>query len=170
VNAEQAKRTALDRFAAQGPGHANCAQTVFLFALLLLSEEEESEEQDVLTLAKYMGGGMAGAGETCGALTGCALALGARDSAWARASIAAPDDSPDRLRAIIRDFVRTFGTCRCRELTGYDLSTPEGFQAFKASEASSRCPEYVGWVCDRLVPLLERSSETSPSNEPGGLS
>jgi C_GCAxxG_C_C family probable redox protein len=157
VNPAQAKADALARFGAEGAEHANCAQTVLLFGLRLLEEEDE-----LLLVAKYLGGGLSGAGETCGALTGCALALGARDRAWIRLGLTPPEDSPDELRRILRDFTQTFGTCRCRDLTGFDLSTPEGFQEFKKSEASARCPEYVGWVCDRLTPLFERPAASSP--------
>lgn len=158
MNPAQAKEDALARFAAEGAAHANCAQTVLLFGLRLLDETEE-----LLLIAKYLGGGLSGAGETCGALTGCALALGARDQVWLQLGLTPPEDSPHELRSILRDFVQTFGACRCRDLTGFDLSTPEGFQEFKKSEASSRCPVYVGWVCDRLTSLLERPATCSPT-------
>ena len=120
VSAEAAKAEALARFEDQGPAHINCAQAVLCFALRLADEDD-----DLLTIAKYMGGGVAGMGEICGALSGTALALGARDRALVEQGTADPPSAADALRAILRDFGDAYGTCRCRDLTGYDLSDPE---------------------------------------------
>ena len=54
----------------------------------------------------------------------------------------------------MRDFAGEFGTRRCADLTGHDLSTPEGRELFMKSEIREKCALYVGWVCDRLAPLL----------------
>jgi hypothetical protein len=59
------------------------------------------------------------------------------------------------LQTSMRDFAEEFSACRCRDLTGFDVSTPEGFQAFKASGAPERCKDYVGWMIDEIAPLLE---------------
>jgi C_GCAxxG_C_C family probable redox protein len=150
VTAAQAKAEALARFEDQSPAHINCAQAVLCFALRL-----NGEDDDLLALAKYLGGGVAGTGEACGALTGAALALGARDRVLAQPGSAEPPSAVDGLRAIVRDFGERFGACRCRDLTGYDLSDPEAMKEFKASEIRHRCSDYVGWACDRLTPLFE---------------
>ena len=69
-----ARAAALAGFADTGPDHLNCAQAVVRFAALLLGAREDS-----VVLARYMGGGMAGTGEVCGALSGAALSTGLRD-------------------------------------------------------------------------------------------
>ena len=48
-------------------------------------------------------------------------------------------------------------------LTGLDLSTPEGFEAFQQSDNPDRCAGYVGWMCDRLLPLLAAEATTEAS-------
>jgi C_GCAxxG_C_C family probable redox protein len=150
ISAEQAKAEALARFQAPAPEHINCGQAVLCYALLRLDEDPEA-----ITQARYFGGGITGMGEICGVLNGAALALGVRDLALADRGIDAPQATADQLKAILRDFAEEFGSRRCRELTGYDLSDPEGMATFKASDIRSRCTDYVVWAIDRLEPLLE---------------
>lgn len=149
LSPRDAKSEALARFNDPGPDHINCAQAVVYFALLTLGAEA-----DHLTTARYFGGGIAGLGETCGAITGSALALGLRDQLAADDSADAVPQTREQLQAFVRDFTRQFGACRCNDLTGFDMSTPEGHDAFMASEARGRCKEFVGSMCDRLAPLL----------------
>ena len=63
--------------------------------------------------------------------------------------------SSTRRSAVIKAFTQKFDSCRCLDLTGYDVSTPEGFKAFKESEAKDRCPIYVGWTMDEITPLIQ---------------
>jgi C_GCAxxG_C_C family probable redox protein len=153
ATAAQAKAEALARFEDQSPAHINCAQAVLHFALRLTGEDD-----DLLAIAKYLGGGVAGMGEACGALTGSALSLGALYRAQSKRGIPEPPSAADQLQALIRDFGQQFGACRCRDLTGYDLSDPEALKEFKASDIRHRCSDYVGWACDRLAPLLQAQS------------
>jgi len=154
--ADQAKAQALARFEDAGPAHINCGQAVLCFALLRLGEDP-----GLITNARYFGGGIAGMGEICGVLNGAALALGARDMVLVRRGLQEPTSAADPLKDILRDFAKEFGSCRCRDLTGYDLSYPEGMEAFKKSEIRSRCADYVRWTCDRLDPLLESAVATA---------
>jgi C_GCAxxG_C_C family probable redox protein len=154
--ADQAKAQALARFEDPGPGHINCGQAVLCFALLRLGEDPE-----LIIDARYVGGGIAGMGEICGVLNGAALALGVRDLALIHRGVKEPPSAAEALKAILNDFGKEFGSCRCRDLTGYDLSYPEGMEAFKKSEIRSRCADYVRWACDRLDPLLESAAATA---------
>jgi C_GCAxxG_C_C family probable redox protein len=149
LNLENAKADALARFADSGPDRLNCAQAVLRFALIVTGIDP-----DLVVAGRYFGGGIARTGEACGAVTGAALALGVRDSQL-------PEQTPDEialtmesLQNLLRDFAVEFGSRRCCELTGHDLGTPEGYRAFRESPAHERCPGYVGWICDRLAPLL----------------
>jgi len=147
---EQAKAEALVRFNDPGPDHINCAQAVACFALLTLGADQE-----LVKAARYLGGGVAGTGETCGAVTGTALALGLRDMPVTdKDSEETATRTREYLQGLLRDFTVEFGACRCNDLTGFDLSTPEGHDAFMASEARGRCKDYVGWMCDQIAPLL----------------
>lgn len=150
---EEAKADALARLADTGPGHIHCSQAVVRFTLLVLGYDPE-----LTTTGRYLGGGVVGMGEACGALTGAALSLGLRDF---HLPGGAPDLEPptsETLQELVRGFTREFNARRCIDLTGMDLSTPEGFDAFRQSEAPDRCARCVGWMCDRLLPLLNPSA------------
>lgn len=108
----------------------------------------------LVVAARYMGGGMARMGHTCGALTGAVLSLGLRD-------LSDPEDTGDgaaettlTLQTLMRDFDREFASVSCLELTGHDLSTREGYRAFAKSDAQPHCAQFVGWVIDRLSDIL----------------
>jgi C_GCAxxG_C_C family probable redox protein len=150
VSAELAKADALARFQAPPPEHINCGQAVLYYAVLRMGEDQE-----LITEARFFGGGIAGMGEICGVLNGAALALGMRDQFLAERGIEEPQETPDQLKAILRDFTEEFGCRRCHGLTGFDLSTPDGLTAFLMSDIRSRCSDYVTWAVDRLEPLLQ---------------
>ncbi len=145
----EAKTAALAQFTDPGPGHVNCCQAVVRFAVLVLGCDPE-----LVTVGRYFGGGIAGMGETCGAITGTAMALGMRDMCLGEPSEDLRAATVDGLRDMVRDFGVTFECRRCADLTGFDLSTPEGHDAFMESDKRGRCADYVGYMCDRLAPLL----------------
>lgn len=151
LSADEAKADVLARFSDQGPGHINCAQTVLRFSLLVTGSDPSS-----IGLARQFGGGLAGTGETCGAITGAALALSLRDLLGGEA--ADPGASRKSLQELVQAFAAEFGAVRCRDLTGHDLTTPQGHIAFVSSGGSELCQGFVAWVCDRLRPLVEPGS------------
>ena len=70
----EAKATFYAPVCQPGPSRLHCAQAVLRFALLVADLDP-----DLVVAARYLGGGVARMGETCGVLTGAALALGLRD-------------------------------------------------------------------------------------------
>lgn len=147
----EAKADSLARLRDQSADHINCAQTVLRFTLLVTGADPAS-----IGLARQLGGGIAGTGETCGAITGAALALGLRDHMAGEAGD--PDASREALQGLIRSFADEFGAVRCRDLAGHDLTTPEGHDAFVESGGPERCAGFVGWMCDRILPLVDPRS------------
>jgi C_GCAxxG_C_C family probable redox protein len=149
-DAAMAKQEAVEAFLATGAAHRNCAQAVMLFAVRYLGGDVED-----LVLARYLGGGLARAGLTCGALTGAALALGVRDrldpATWSDNAA----EGQAQLQQLLDDFSATFGGTDCLELSGCDLRTPEGQERFSKQKIRQvRCVDYVSWVSDRLATLL----------------
>ena len=146
----EAKAAALSGFRESGEAHRNCAQAVMLFALHYLDEDTTPVEY-----ARYLGGGVGRTGATCGTITGAALALGVRDlhspDTWAGRA----PEGVEQLQAIVADFTAHHGHTTCRELTGCDISTPEGYAAFKDRDmAEHRCAGFVDWMCERLAQVL----------------
>ena len=149
ISIAEAKAEALAGFGASGSAHLNCAQAVVFFALRALGRDV-----DLITAARYLGGGMVRLGHECGAVTGAVLALGLRDLTDPEGTERDVAGATAELQELVRAFEAEFGHTTCRELTGHDLSTRESYKIFAASDARPRCADYVGWVCDRVGAVL----------------
>jgi len=107
-------------------------------------------------IATAFAGGMGRSGEVCGAVVGAVMCIGVKygreePGQW---------QQDDAAHALTQRFLRAFrdemGTINCRELTGFDLSTPDGLKAFRASDVPMRvCLRAVGFAYDKTLKLLE---------------
>jgi len=116
----------------------NCAESV------LLATEDDVEKTVIPRIATGFGGGLSRNGDVCGALTGGIMRIGlslGRNSA---------EESRDRCYQAVDQFfsafVREFGTCKCRELTGVDLKSEEGRADYQARIHAERCRKIVAWA------------------------
>jgi C_GCAxxG_C_C family probable redox protein len=150
---EAAKAQALAGYLDPGPKHLNCAQAVMLDGLLVLDLDP-----GLIAVGSFLGGGMARMGQVCGALSGAAVALGLRKQFSSSEQATESNDTFGRLQGLFSDFQARFGATTCRELTGCDISSAEGFRAAKRRKALARCPEFVSWTCDRLNEMLGQSA------------
>jgi C_GCAxxG_C_C family probable redox protein len=123
----------------------NCAQTVFS----LFASDLGIDEKTALKISSGFGGGMACA-ETCGAVTGAYMVIGMKHGH----ATSNPDEKA-RTKMLVRQFNEKFkqvhGSLICKQLTGFDISTPEGSTA--ASEAGvfqSKCPVFIKTACNIL--------------------
>jgi C_GCAxxG_C_C family probable redox protein len=97
-----------------------------------------------LRLGAGFGGGMGRMGEVCGALTGAFMVLGLKHGAIAAEDHQAREKTHQRVRELARRFKERHGALRCRELTGCDLSTPEGYEhARQQGVFRTLCPQLV---------------------------
>ncbi len=147
---EAAKAEAVAGFLDPGPNHLNCGQAVLYFCLRATDRDPE-----LVKTARYLGGGMVRMGEVCGALSGAAVGLGLCADSVKNTDGEEPLSPFDWLQELIRRFEQEFGAVTCRNLVGWDISTPEGFRAAKKAQATKRCPEFVSWVCDQLAGILD---------------
>jgi C_GCAxxG_C_C family probable redox protein len=123
----------------------NCAQTVFS----LFAPELGIDEKTALKIASGFGGGMACA-ETCGAVTGAYMVIGMKHGH----ATSNPNDKA-KTKMLIRRFSEKFkqvhGSLICKQLTGFDISTPEGSAAAgEAGVFETRCPEFIKTSCNIL--------------------
>ena len=113
------------------------------------------ESASVPRMASGFGGGIAGQGEACGALTGGMMALGllhGRDNA----------DDPDgktalsdKSKQLVARFQAANSAIRCADITGLDLRTEEGRQAFGDKNMhDNRCNSVVSNAVSVLLTLL----------------
>ena len=130
-----------DRF----PHNLNCAQTVFS----LFASDLGLDEKTALKIASGFGGGMACA-ETCGAVTGSYMVIGMRHghSCPNPEKKAATKMKIKRFNELFRE---KHGSLICKELTGFDISTPEGADAAAEEEVFTKeCPKFIESACNIL--------------------
>jgi C_GCAxxG_C_C family probable redox protein len=141
------KAIALDYFA----GGCNCAQSV----LAAFGNDLGTDSVTVLKISTAFGGGIAGMGQTCGAVTGALMAIGLRFGMARGEDKDAKEKTRGVGRELIRHFELTFGSTTCRELLGCDLSTPEGFmEARRRGIFTTKCTSFVGKTVELLEELL----------------
>jgi C_GCAxxG_C_C family probable redox protein len=129
----------------------SCSQAVFSAYAARLGLDEPT----ALKIAAGFGGGMGRMAETCGAVTGAFMVLGLRFG-----PTSADREAKDAMAARIRDFAGRFkarnSTITCRDLLGYDISTPAGHQAARDKGLlSTICPKVVRDACEILNEMLE---------------
>lgn len=127
----------------------NCAQSV----LLTMFEFWNGENDLIPKIATPFGGGIGRCGSVCGALTGGIMALGIKYGTDT-------PSSEERLKAyekaqkFYKQFERKHGSVFCRELIGYDLSSPEELEeARKAKVFEEKCAKLVESTIEILLEL-----------------
>ncbi len=126
--------------------------------MLAVSQQLGINSEVIPRIATPFGGGIGGRGEVCGAVTGSVMAIGLK---YGREE---PSQPNQQAYALAREFCQRFeeetGHLSCRELTGMDISTPEGFQAFRRSDVPLRvCLPAVGAAFRLVTELLERPDQ-----------
>jgi C_GCAxxG_C_C family probable redox protein len=123
--------------------------------LLAVSQQLGIENEIIPRIATPFGGGIGGRGEVCGAVIGSIMAIGLKHGREE------PSQPNQHAYALAGEFCRRFeqetGSLSCRELTGIDLSTPEGRSAFYSSDVPVRvCLPAAGAAFRLVMELLER--------------
>ena len=97
----------------------NCSQAM----LAAFASQSGIPQRVALRIASPLGGGIARQGQVCGAVTGALMALGLQRGSD---TPQAKEETYQIAGEFIRRFKETYGTILCRELIGYDISTPDG--------------------------------------------
>ena len=134
-------------------GHG-CSESV----LLAVSQEFGIESEIIPKIASCFAGGIGNSGSVCGAVTGAVMAIGL---------IAKEGDSMEAYmkklslaQAFRQRFEDEMQTINCFELTGHDLTTPEGIEKFMTSDVPQEvCFPAVGKAFDIVMDILKKSSE-----------
>ena len=94
--------------------------------------ELDIEATIIPKIAFGFAGGIGNTGDVCGAVAGAVMAIGLKQERSKNI-----EESLQSL-AVVQEFRRSFedkmGTINCRELTGADLSTPEGTEQYMSSD------------------------------------
>ena len=124
--------------------------------MLAVCQQLGVQQAVVPGIATAFGGGIGGTGSVCGALVGAVMAIGIQ---YGRRD---PSEKDARAYALTQELRRRFeaemGHVDCRQLTGMDLSTPEGVKRFYGSDVPRTvCLPAVGVAYRTAMDLLQRN-------------
>ena len=122
--------------------------------LLAVCQEFGIEDKVDPAIANLFAGGIGSTGSVCGAVAGAVMGIGlvkGRSGSW-------EDSMPNH--ALVQEFRRRYEdemeTISCAELTGLDLTTPEGMQQMMSSEeVIATCFTSVGVAYKLAVKVLK---------------
>lgn len=130
----------------------NCSQAV----LSAFGPALGLDRDTALKAATAFGGGMAGRGNTCGAVSGALMGIGLRYGATRSDDEEAKERAYSLARKFMHEFASRHGSVFCRDLLGYDISTPEGWESARQQNLrTTRCINFVRGAAEILDELLE---------------
>jgi C_GCAxxG_C_C family probable redox protein len=123
----------------------NCAQTV----ISLFAEDLGLDDPTALKIASGFGGGM-NCAETCGAVTGSYMVIGMKHG-HSTSDPEAKAKTKELVKKFNKQFKAAHGSLICKELTGFDISTPEGAEAASEHRVhDTKCTGFIKTACDIL--------------------
>lgn len=129
----------------------SCSQAVFSAFAPQLGLDRET----ALRVASAFGAGIAGRGETCGAVTGAFMAIGLKYGKTRGDDQAAREETYRLCAQFVRSFEERHGSIVCKALLGYNLSDPQSYQAARqAGVFNSTCPVLVKDAAEILAEIL----------------
>ena len=128
-----------------------------------MCQELGIESPLVPRIATAFGGGMGGIGSVCGAVSGAMMAISlahGREEPWQ-----SRDQAYALAQQVYRGFQGEMGSTICRELTGLDLTTPEGVKEIYSSGVGVRVCLRAGSTGYRLAlaALREAREDSAPA-------
>ncbi len=120
----------------------------------------------IMRATSNMGGGVAGWGSVCGAVSGAAMVYGLLMGTEG-------DESPEdflRIREEMREHTQVFmdafekkwGHINCFDLLGADIRTEEGRRKHEENKVKGLyfCEDFVNWSAEKLIQLIGEMKET----------
>lgn len=128
----------------------DCSQVVFGEYAEAVGMDKKTAEK----IAACFGGGM-WYGHECGAVTGALMAIGAKYGHCEPGDNETKDAALAKMKAFHEAFTKRQGSCVCKEILGYDLSTAEGMAKIQEENLlATRCPKVVRDALEALNEVL----------------
>ena len=125
-----------------------CAEAV----LIAIAGKKNIDSELIPRIATGFCGGMAKTNGMCGAVSGGVMAI---SLIHGRNLASEPREMVDKkIQQFIHTFTTKFGHTACTDLTGCDLSTEIGLEAFKAQNIHSTCTEFVGEATKAILEII----------------
>jgi C_GCAxxG_C_C family probable redox protein len=115
-----------------------------------------------MRIASNFGGGVAGWGTACGAVTGAAMSIGLLMGTNGTESLEEFEEKREKMRNLSQEFNQAFeekwGHVNCYDLLGVNTRTPEGKAKYEEMKArgETKCGEYVEWAAEKVLELLKK--------------
>ena len=135
------------------PGKRTCGEAVLMAGCEALGVKTDIVPDVALGLA----GGIGMQGQVCGTIAAAAMVLGIaiglkeRDYKKKKARVFKATGE------LYKRFEKRFGTTRCRDLSGLDLTTPEGLKALMGGVKANTCSKFVDAAARLLADALAKA-------------
>lgn len=137
----------------------NCAQAV----LACSGEWFGLDRELAVRLARGLGGGIGNSGHVCGAVSGAVMVIGLATSGPNQTDPQLKQKTAARVRDFLARFKQRNKSILCRDLTGCDLSTPEGMQeARQKGVFDSVCPNAIRDAVQILGEIVPHEPSAHP--------
>lgn len=129
----------------------SCSQAV----LSAFSDLFGLNRETALKISQAFGGGMARMGQTCGAVTGALMVIGLKHGRVKAEDVQARDKTYEIVREFVKRFKSKNGSIICKQLLGYDISTPQGMKTAEEKKLfDTLCPKLVQSASEILEQVL----------------
>jgi C_GCAxxG_C_C family probable redox protein len=133
----------------------NCAESVIIRVSRNATLPHFNES--CMRLASILGGGIAGTGEICGALTGGIMCLALLLGTNGEEPLGIFKEKRDRARAavkgLIHNFTENWGNLQCRHLLAMDEGKERACGTLRSGSPSNLCEEYVNWIVQKIAEM-----------------
>lgn len=130
----------------------NCAESVSK----ALSEALGLNAENAVRTATPFGGGVAGKGYLCGAVSGAMIALGLSKGRVTSKGDRGPCNKV--AEKFVDDFLNEFSSLSCRDIIGVDLQTEEGRKRHKEHLRNEKCCPIVKFAAETMYNLIKAPS------------
>jgi len=133
----------------------NCSQSI----LMTFGPDLDLPVELAQCIAAPFGAGIGYQGEVCGAVTGGIMVLGLLAGSKKLPLLEEKNFAYSMALEFLNNFRSQCGSIMCRELLGYDISTPENLdQVKKSGNFEAVCPRFVQTSAELLIRMIERNS------------
>ena len=127
----------------------NCCESV----LLTLMEYLGINSELIPKIATGIGAGFSLNGLTCGSISGAVMAIGVKYGR--KTSSENPQMTWQKADRFIEAFRERCGATSCRELTGLDIKTVEGFKEYYRGIHDYACTERIKFAVEKTIEFLQ---------------
>jgi len=129
----------------------NCSQSIFS----TYAPHYGLDRDKALKISTGFGGGMAGSGRTCGAVTGAYMVIGLKNGMGVSKDTEAKEKTYHLIREFSNQFQENIGSLICKEILGCNINTPEGKDHFNQNELfEKKCLQCVKNAAEILEEML----------------